>query len=32
MKDDQTSEVLNSVEALWTKPAKDITQVDQHSQ
>jgi len=26
MKDDQTSEVLNSVEALWTKPAKDITQ------
>ena len=26
MKDDQTSEVINSVEALWTKPAKDITQ------
>ena len=26
MKEDQTSEVVNSVEALWTKPAKDITQ------
>jgi molecular chaperone HtpG len=26
VKDDQTSEVINSVEALWTKPAKDITQ------
>ena len=26
VKDDQTTEVINSVEALWTKPAKDITQ------
>ena len=26
MKDDQTSEVINSVEALWTKPTNDITQ------